>query len=90
MSEQGSNGWLMPPALNNDSDRLHACLDELETIGTELQVLRISVKNLLPIGNDRLPDERVIPIYVRMDELRALHALATTTARNTSQNGEGS
>lgn len=38
--------------------------------------LREAVRSLLPIGNDKLPGDRVVPIYVRMDELRALHALA--------------
>jgi hypothetical protein len=47
-----------------------------------LQVLRAAVKNLLPIGNDQLPGDRVIPIYVRMDELRALHSLATSRSQH--------
>ncbi len=41
------------------------------------EVLRMAVAKLLPIGNDSLPGDRVIPIYVRMDELRALHALSS-------------
>ena len=46
-------------------------------VSGDLDVLRAAVKNLLPIGNASAPGDRVFPIYVRMDELRALHALAT-------------
>ena len=38
-----------------------------------------SVANILPVGDDRAPGDRVIPIYVRMDELRALRALTAAT-----------
>lgn len=41
------------------------------------EALRQAVANVLPIGNDRLPGDKVIPFYIRMDELRALRALAT-------------
>ena len=40
------------------------------------EALRMAVAKLLPIGNDSLPGDRVIAIYVRMDELRALHDLS--------------
>ncbi|WP_010218877.1 hypothetical protein [Sphingomonas sp. PAMC 26621] len=38
--------------------------------------LAAAVAKILPIGNPRLPGDRVVPIYVRMDELRALWALS--------------
>ena len=41
-----------------------------------------AVTNILPIGDNRAPCDRVIPIYVRMDELRALHALATSRSQH--------
>ena len=39
-----------------------------------------AVTNILPVGDDRAPDDRVIPIYVRMDELRGLRRLAALSA----------
>ena len=45
-------------------------------LGMSDEVFRRAVANLLPIGNDRLPGNRVIPIYVRMDQLRALRELS--------------
>jgi len=39
-----------------------------------------AVTNILPVGDDRAPDDRIIPIYVRMDELRALRGLAAVSA----------
>ncbi|WP_156359626.1 MazG-like family protein [Sphingomonas sp. Leaf28] len=38
-----------------------------------------AVTNILPIGDSRAPGDRVIPIYVRMDELRALRELAAVS-----------
>lgn len=35
-----------------------------------------AVASILPVGDDRAPGDRVIPIYVRMDELRAIRELA--------------
>jgi hypothetical protein len=43
---------------------------------TREAALALAVANILPIGDDRAPGDRVIPIYVRMDELRALRELA--------------
>lgn len=48
-----------------------------QPVTDDLDAFRAAVKNLLPIGNASAPGDRVFPIYVRMDELRALHALAT-------------
>lgn len=53
------------------------------------EALRQAVANILPIGNDRLPDDRVFPIYVRMDELRATHALATPPHQHGACEGNG-
>jgi hypothetical protein len=74
--------------------RGHAILDSFAATPAneadqELRVLRAAVKNLLPISNDQLPGDRVIPIYVRMDELRALHALAAPSSTHRGQAGEG-
>ncbi|WP_010184757.1 hypothetical protein [Sphingomonas sp. PAMC 26605] len=41
-----------------------------------------AVAKILPIGNDRLPGDRVVPIYVRMEELRALHALTALSRKH--------
>lgn len=49
---------------------------------TREAVLAHAVANILPIGDNRAPGDRVIPIYVRMDELRALHALATSRSQH--------
>lgn len=38
-----------------------------------------AVKNILPIGDARKPDNTVFPIYVRMGELRALHDLVAAS-----------
>lgn len=43
-------------------------------------ILGHAVANILPIGDDRAPGDRVIPIYVRMDELRVLRELAALSA----------
>lgn len=40
-----------------------------------------AVTNILPIGDERAPGDKVIPIYVRMDELRAIRELAALNAR---------
>lgn len=39
-----------------------------------------AVASILPVGDDRAPGDRVIPIYVRMDELRAIRELAALSA----------
>ena len=49
---------------------------------TQEAFLAQAVTNILPIGDNRAPGDRVIPIYVRMDELRALHALATSRSQH--------
>lgn len=80
----GSDGWATRSVHVDDIDRLRAAIVAVEVSGViptsivsdGLDALRSAVKNLLPIGNGQLPGNRVIPIYVRMDELRALHALA--------------
>lgn len=41
-----------------------------------VEVLRKKVASILPVGDPKAPSDRVIPIYVRMDELRDLRALA--------------
>lgn len=41
------------------------------------EALRHAVANVLPSGDDRLPGEKVIAFYIRMDELRAIRVLAT-------------
>jgi hypothetical protein len=51
------------------------CRDKpLEVIKAE--ALRAAIANILPVGDDRLPGDRVITFYIRMDELRALRHLA--------------
>lgn len=65
-------------ALLEEHLRLNVLLSREAATPTEVAdpVLRSAVAKILPIGNASLPDDRVIAIYVRMDELRAIHALA--------------
>ena len=63
--------WIETPF----AEAADAILALTSTPTPDQSALREAVKKLLPIGNDNLPGDRVVPIYVRMDELRALHAL---------------
>lgn len=52
------------------------CEIEADELRERIGALASAVKNILPIGDPSKPDSAVFPIYVRMSELRAIHALA--------------
>lgn len=44
------------------------------------EALRAALAKVLPSGDDRAPGDRIIPFYIRMDELRALRDLVSFAA----------
>lgn len=52
---------------------------------TSAKELAAALAKILPVGDDRAPGDRVIPIYVRMDELRALRCLASAATAKSDE-----